>query len=587
MRNPLFRLLRLSGQSFSAFLVGIVIRALGETGVQIIFIFLMRDVFASMVSLEISILFGGLTRAALAFIATLCVFFLGFLLLQRQLVNITARIRRDIFAQLHRLPVSYFKAHHSGDTVSRMTNDVNAVVALLGELPSKFLFEIFTCLTAAAIIFWVDYRLGTIAVAAGSLGALANTKGAQRLRSISRDLQESHGRLTALLSDLFSGIQVIKSYSLYSVMNDSLRAQNNAVRQHGIDRVRTQATLEGVNFITSSLNVMGLLLAGAFLHLRGEVSIPEIVMVTQAQDGVDRLFRGLGAHITGLQGSLAAAERVCAVLDAPPEPERYCSMPLLSSTQSLSSAVAMSGVSFSYDGSQTKALDDVSLAVQYGEKVALVGSSGGGKSTLLKMLLAWYAPDTGTISVAGRTFGEQTLSEARTQVSYVPQDAHLFSGTIADNIRQGRVDASDAEVVEAAKAASAYDFTMALEMGFATHVGEKGAQLSGGQKQRIAIARAVLRNAPILLLDEATASLDTESEVAVHGALHNLMQDRTVIMVAHRLSTVEDADRILVLRDGRVAEEGSHLELLALRGLYYELQRTADKAKSESLDPVG
>ena len=386
MVNPLFRLLRLSGRSFSAFLIGIVIRALGETGVQVIFIFifLMRDVFASMVSLEISILFGGLTRAALAFIATLGVFFLGFLLLQHQLVNITARIRRDIFAKLHRLPVSYFKAHHSGDTVSRMTNDVNAVVALLGELPSKFLFEVFTCLTAAAIIFWVDYRLGAIAVTAGGLGALANTKGAQRLRRISRDLQESQGRLTALLSDLFSGIQVIKSYSLYTRMNESLRAHNNTVRKHGLDRVRTQATLEGANFITSSLNVMGLLLAGAFLHLRGEVSIPEIVMVTQAQDGVDRLFRGLGAHITGLQGSLAATERVCAMLDATPEPERYNDMPLWSSTQSRSSAVAMHGVSFSYDYSQPTALDDISLNVQYGEKVALVGPSGGGKARYLR-----------------------------------------------------------------------------------------------------------------------------------------------------------------------------------------------------------
>jgi len=587
MQNPLFRLLRLSGQSFAVFLVGIIIRALGETGIQIIFIFLMRDVFASMVSLDASVLFGGLTRAALTFVATLCVFFVGFLMLQRQLVNITARIRRDIFTQLHRLPVSYFKAHHSGDTLSRMTNDVNAVVALLGELPSKFLFEIFTCLAAATIIFWVDYRLGIIAVAAGGLGALANTKAAKKIRSISRDLQESQSRLTTLLGDLFSGIQVIKSYSLYAPMNASLRAQNSDVRKHGLDRVRTQATLEAANFITSSLNVMGLLLAGAFLHLRGEVSIPEIVMVMQAQDGVDRLFRGLGAHITGLQGSMAAAERVCAMLDATPEPERYSNMAPLSLTQAPASAVAMSGVSFSYADSQSRALDDVSLTVQYGEKVALVGPSGGGKSTLLKTLLAWYAPDAGTISIAGRTLGEQALCEARAEMSYVPQDAHLFSGTIADNIRQGRLDASEEEVVEAAKAASAYDFIMALEQGFDTHVGEKGAQLSGGQKQRIAIARAVLRNAPILLLDEATASLDAESEASVHAALDNLMQGRTVIVVAHRLSTIENADRIVVLSGGRVVEEGSHAELLSLGGLYYELQQTTDRAKNASLEAAG
>ena len=575
MQNPLFRLLRMSGQGFWAFVIGIVIRALGETGVQVIFIFLMRDVFASMVALSPAVLFGGLARAGLAFLATLSVFLLGFFIVQRKIVDITARIRGDLFAKLQRLPIAYFKANHSGDTVSRMTNDVNAVVALLGELPSKFLFECFTCLAAVSIIFWVDYRFGMIAVAAGGLGAIANTAAARKLRAVSRSLQDSQSRLTSLLSDLFSGFQVIKSFSLYGILGSALRVQNGEVRRYGLERVSTQATLEGANFITSSFNVMGLLLAGAVLHLRGEVSIPEIVMVTQAQDGVDRLFRGLGAHITGLQSSLAAAERVCAVLDATPEPERYACMP--SQASAPSAAVAMQGVTFSYD-QQNNALDDVSFAVQYGEKVALVGPSGGGKSTLLKLLLAWYAPASGTVSILGRTLGEQELCDARAKISYVPQDAHLFSGTIAENIRMGNLDANEEAVTDAAKAACAFDFIMALEHRFETRVGEKGAELSGGQRQRIAIARAFLRNAPILLLDEATASLDTESEAAVHAALLHLMQNRTVIVVAHRLSTVQNANRIVMLNDGRVVEEGAPAELLDRRGMYYELTQTAETA---------
>jgi len=579
MRNPLFRLLRMSEQSFWVFVVGIVIRAVGETGVQIIFIFLMRDVFASMIELSPAILFGGLTRAALTFVVTLSVFMLGFILLQRQVASITARMRRDLFAKLHRLPVSYFKHNHSGDTVSRMTNDVNAVVALLNELPSKFLFESFTFLASITIIFWVDYRLGMVALAAGGIGALANASSAKKLRTVSRNLQDSQSRLTSLLSDLFGGIAVIKSFSLYAVMNGALSRHNGDVRRHGLERVRTQATLEGANFITSSLNVMGLLLVGAVLHLRGEVSIPDIVMVIQAQGGVDRLFRGLGAHITGLQSSLAAAERVCAVLDATAEPDSYSDM--LAHHSLSSTAVAMRGVSFAYDR-QTQVLTDVSLTVQYGEKVALVGPSGGGKSTLLKLLLAWYAPDLGTIAVAGRTLSEQTLAEARAEMSYVPQDAHLFSGTIADNIRMGKPDASEAEVAGAAKAAQAHDFIMALEHGFKTQVGEKGGQLSGGQRQRIAIARAILRDAPILLLDEATASLDTESEVAVHAALDRLMQNRTVIVVAHRLSTVENTDRILVLDGGRIVEEGTHTELMHRGELYQELRQTATLCPANS-----
>jgi len=573
MRNPLLRLLARTGNTFTAFVAGMVIRALGETGIQIIFIFLIRDVFASMVELSPTVLFGGLGRAAMYFLITLSVFLLGFFILQRKVVDITARIRQDIFGKLHKLPMNYFKEHHSGDIVSRMTNDVNATVALLGELPSRFLFECFTFVAAATIIFWVDYRLGLVAMLAGSLGAVANTYAAKKLRTISRALQESQSSLTALYSDMFAGITVIKSFSLYAVMKSALAEKSGAVQKLGVDRVRTQATLEGANFVTSSLNVMGLLLVAAILNLRGDVTIPEIVMVTQAQDGVDRLFRGLGAHIAGLQSSLAAAERVCAVLDAPQEPENYSTM-AKDAPVAKGVAVAVRDLTFSYS-SEAQTLSGVTLEVRYGEKVALVGPSGGGKSTLLRLLLGWHAPEVGSISIAGRTLSEQSLDEARSHIAYVPQDAHLFSGTIADNIRMGHLTANEEEIVAAAKAAYAYDFVMALERGFDTQVGEKGAQLSGGQRQRIAIARAILRNAPILLLDEATASLDSESETAVHTALNSLMQDRTVIVVAHRLSTVESADRIVVLDGGRVVEAGTHAVLLAEQGLYYDLWRTA------------
>jgi len=563
--NPLFYVLRLGGKSFVAFAVGIVIRAIGETGIQIVFLHLLRNVFAAMLEHSSPLLLLALRDAGLFFLASLGVFLVGFLLLQRKVAEITAAIRLRLFSKLHDLPIGYFKTHHSGDILSRMTNDVNATVSLLGDLPSRMLFEGAFCLVGAGIIFLVDYRLGVVAVFSGILGVVANTIAAGRLREISRVLQEKQSLLTSAITDLFAGIQVIKSFSLYPLMEKALHARSQEVRLQGLSRVNTQAILDGANFITSSLNFMGLLLVSAVLSLRGEVTVPEIVMIVQAQNGVERFFTNIGTHLTGLQSSFAAAERVVEILREEEEPERFGGM-----EAQADAPIALKDVEFAYkDGA--KVIAGVSLTADKGEMVALVGPSGGGKTTLLKLIMGFYGPEKGSISIMGHSLSEQSLDSARKHLSYVPQDAHLFSGTIADNIRLGKQRATDEEVVAAAKAANAHDFVMALADGYATKVGERGAELSGGQRQRIAIARAVIRSAPILLLDEATASLDSESEALVQEALVRLMEGRTVVVVAHRLSTIEKAHRILVVDEGRIVEQGRHSELLLANGLYRSL----------------
>jgi len=563
--NPLLAVLRLAESGFTAFLVGVIVRALGETGIQLVFIFLMRDVFAAMLAGDLALLVLSLQRSALLFLAALVVFLAGFFLLQRKLAIVTARVRQAMFDKLHALPINYFKTHHSGDILSRMTNDVNATVALLGEMPSKLLFEILNCLASGFIIFSIDMRLGLVAVLSGTIGVVANTLAARKLRTISREVQEGQARLTTLMTDLFAGIQVVKGFSLYGLMDKMFTGQSQVVRRHGMARVETHAALEAANFITSTLNVMGLLIVGSFLALRGEIGVPDIVMVVQAQNGIERFFTAFGTHLTGIQTSLAAAERVLAFVREGDEPLRHSGM-----HDAQGAPVRLQAVQFSYDDAE-HVVNGVSLAAKEGEVVALVGPSGGGKSTLLKLMLGFYEPQVGSITINGMTLSQQTLSEARSQVSYVPQDALLFSGTIADNIRLGQLEATLDEVVAAAKVANAHDFIMAFEKGYDTPVGEKGAQVSGGQRQRIAIARAVIRNAPILLLDEATASLDSDSEGLVQEALNRLMQGRTVIVVAHRLSTVEKADKIVVVAEGKIVEEGSHSELLLRGGLYRQL----------------
>ncbi|MBS4055396.1 MAG: ABC transporter ATP-binding protein [Thermaerobacter sp.] len=563
--NPLLTVLRLADSGFTAFVFGVVVRALGETGIQLVFVFLLRDVFAAMIASDLALLLLSLQRSGLLFLASLTVFLAGFLLLQRKLAEVTAKVRQTIFEKLHALPISYFKTHHSGDVLSRMTNDVNATVALLGEMPSKLLFEILTCLASGFIIFSVDMRLGLVAVLSGILGVVANTLAARKLRTISRDLQESQAKLTTVMTDLFAGVQVVKGFSLYGLMDKMFAGHSQKVRTLGLSRVETHAALEAANFTTSTLNVMGLLVVGSFLALRGEISVPDIVMVTQAQNGIERFFSAIGTHLTGIQTSLAAAERVVALVEETEEPLRYAGM-----LEIAGEPLCLKDVEFGYDREE-RVLSGVSLTAREGEMVALVGPSGGGKSTLLKLMLGFYEPQAGSIFINGQSLSQQTLSEARSLFSYVPQDAMLFSGTVADNIRMGKLDATPDEVVQAAKVANAHDFIVALEKGYETLVGEKGAQVSGGQRQRIAIARAVIRNAPILLLDEATASLDSESEGLVQEALSRLIEDRTVIVVAHRLSTVEKADKIVVVAEGKVVEEGSHNELLARGGLYRQL----------------
>ncbi|MDD2283270.1 MAG: ATP-binding cassette domain-containing protein, partial [Eubacteriales bacterium] len=243
-----------------------------------------------------------------------------------------------------------------------------------------------------------------------------------------------------------------------------------------------------------------------------------------------------------------------------------------------SAAVNLDAVTFAYNGGEP-ALENVSLQVQPGETVALVGPSGGGKSTLFKLLLGYYPPEAGAISVLGRGLNQYTLRELRERIAYVPQISYLFSGTIAENIGFGKPGASKDEIEAAAKAAYAHDFISQLPQSYETLVGERGSHLSGGQRQRIAIARAILRNAPLLLLDEATSSLDTESEEQVQLALSRLMQGRTTLVIAHRLATVQNASRILVIAEGRLAEEGSHQELLEAKGIYrhlYDMQFEED-----------
>jgi len=334
------------------------------------------------------------------------------------------------------------------------------------------------------------------------------------------------------------------------------------------------------------VSFVGIIAIGGWMAVQGQLSWGALIATIQMASGITWMFFEMGSFVTRLQASLAGADRIFEILDMPLEqwgegkagatghgPQKV--------QKGHVTAIEFCDVRFSYNR-DNRVLNGFNLAIHQDQVVALVGSSGSGKSTLLKLLLGFYDTDGGEITVFGKSIREYTLEQLRRLIAYVPQDNYLFSGTIRENIAYGKEGASHQEIEEAAKGAFAHDFIMDLPAGYDTQVGERGAHLSGGQRQRIAIARAFLKNSPILLLDEATSSLDSESEQQVQKALERLMKGRTTLVVAHRLSTVQNADIILVLEDGSICEQGDHESLMTLGGSYaklYGMQFMETKAK--------
>jgi ABC-type multidrug transport system fused ATPase/permease subunit len=478
--------------------------------------------------------------------------------------KITANLRRTCFNHVQKLPVRYFKDNHSGELISRLTNDISLAEQFYASSIPIAAQLVVSAVVATAVMYLYDWRLASYALGitvAASLSSLAFARGIRRL---SAEAQARLAEVTAKFSDVLDGAMVIKTFNLKDIILAGFGDKNKRVFDTSLKRVNRNTLLSAIDAIFGTACFGGTIILGAYMAIQGFISVGVILAVTQLQNSAAQVFSMAGGVINQAQGALAAADRVFDLLDTPVEPDRYSEIPAGQN----GSYVSLQDVDFSYDGGE-KVFDDLTLTAKQGEVVALVGPSGGGKTTIIKLLMGFYPPESGAVTIGEKPLSAQTLTELRAGIAYVPQDAYLFAGTVAENIRHGRLDATDGEIVAAAKAANAHDFIMELEHGYETVLGERGAQISGGQRQRIAIARALLKNAPLLLLDEATSALDTESERLVQDALERLMQNRTTFVVAHRLSTIRHADRILVIADGNVQEEGTHDELVGREGGLY------------------
>lgn len=481
--------------------------------------------------------------------------------------RIVADVQDRLFAHLLEQDVALFQSRQTGSLVSHFTFDVQALRQAVSTALVGVGRDGLSIVFLAAVMVYQDWLLSLIALMVAPISVAPIQRLGKRMRRVSGESQIRMGELTTLLGQAFQGIRVIKAYGMEPAERRRVGVVVEALFRLAYRQGRVRAAVQPIIDVLGGLAVAGVIVYGGLRVIDGVTTPGAFFSFIAAVLMAYQPLRGLGKVNTTMQEGLASAERLFALFDRQPG---IADAPDAVALAHAPAAVEFAGVGFSYpDG--TEALVDLDMRAPAGKVTALVGPSGAGKTTVLQLIPRFYDVQKGSVRVAGHDVRGLTVKSLRAAIAVVSQEVMLFDDTVAENIRFGRPEASDAEVEAAAEAAAAHGFISEMPDGYATRVGEHGLKLSGGQRQRIAIARAILKDAPILLLDEATSALDTESERQIQAALARLMVGRTTIVIAHRLSTVQGADVIHAFERGRVVESGSHAELQARGGLYARL----------------
>lgn len=487
-------------------------------------------------------------------------------------------IRAAVFKKLQRLSVSFYDQNKTGTIMSYVTNDVNALQSAMVENTIEMITEGFILIGSVVAMIYLDWRLTLFTVCTFPVVLWFMEFFGKKIRKTGGRIQECTADITSVLQESVASARVIKSFVREDYEVDRFDVENRANFRANMKNAQLMATLTPVVELVAAIGVTMIIWYGGNNVINGTITAGSLVAFLTYAVNISNPIKRLTRVIGNIQKALAAAQRVFMIIDMPEEIAESRDAKQL---PEVSGKVEFQNVSFAYDD-KGNVITDLSFSVKPGEVIAIVGPSGAGKSTIANLLPRFYDVNKGDIKIDGHSVREVTLDSLREQVGIVPQETMLFNGSVYNNILYGRLDATKEEIEAAAKAANAHDFIMQLTDGYETKLGDRGVNLSGGQRQRIAIARAILKNPRILILDEATSALDTESERVVQEALDRLMVGRTSFVIAHRLSTVKNADKILVLEKGNLVESGTHDELLALDGLYahlYKIQYRNKEAK--------
>ena len=486
-------------------------------------------------------------------------------------------IREALFEKFQRMPLAYFDRHQTGEIMSYVTNDVQALQNALVDKLIEFVTEASILIGSIVLMFYLDWKLTLITLITVPLVGQAMKIFGRKLKKSGTVIQERLADINSLLQESIAAVRVVKSFVRERYEIERFRRQNELNFQAEMKNVQLSSLLTPTVEFLAAITVTIILWIGGYEVVQGEITAGSLVAFLTYAVNLANPVKRIGRIYGAVQRAMAAADRVFDVIDMEETiHDREGAVPL----PEIEGRVAVKDVSFSYKEG-APALSHVSLEASPGQLVAFVGPSGAGKSTIANLIPRFYEVNEGMIEIDGHDVRDVTLDSLREQIGIVPQETMLFSSSVRENIRYGRLDATDEEIEEAARAANAEEFILQLPEGYETKIGERGLNLSGGQRQRIAIARAILKNPRILILDEATSALDTESEKIVQAALDKLMVGRTSFAIAHRLSTIFNADCIYVIDGGHIVEQGTHAELLAAGGLYSTLYNIQFRGEGE------
>jgi subfamily B ATP-binding cassette protein MsbA len=483
------------------------------------------------------------------------------------------------YHHLQRLSLAYYDSHQTGVLLSTITDDIQTIQSFASSATLGILVDLLTILGMLGLMFWLQWDFALVAVGITPFLLLFVSRFKRAVKKATREVRHRQADIVAVVQQGLESVRVVKAFGRQDLEQKELSDASRATVDAALKARRVKSMLSPVVTVTVAFCTAFVLWRGASLILIGTMTAGALTVFLSYLTKFFKPVQDLAKMTNSIAQAAVGVERIQAILETD---SAICESPTAREPGAIRGDISFDHVAFGYNQDEPVLLD-VSFAVKQGELVGIVGTTGGGKSTVVSLIPRFYDPTSGFVRIDGVDIREYKLNPLRSQIGFVLQDTVLFRGTIRDNIAYGRPGATQKEIEEAAQLANADEFISRMPHGYDTLVGERGLTLSGGQRQRIGIARAIIRNTPILILDEPTAALDTESERLVIEALERLMKGRTVITIAHRLSTIRDADKIIVLKAGMVAEQGTHEELLAIGGVYAELHRVQVDGVSEKV----